>query len=74
MIIEIQGLAFRAHSPSHLELVSVREDVDDPTASVHIKYNGFNKWYIDYRSRQVNLTRVFNSRDAAIEIIAARVP
>ena len=70
MLIELQGLTFRAHSPSDFELVSVRQDVDDPTAAVRL----FQKWYIDYRSARVNLTRVFNSRDAAVELLAERAP
>ena len=74
MLIELQGLTFRAHSPSDFELVSVRQDADDPSARVWLRYNGFQKWYIDYRSGRVNLTRVFNSRDAAVELLAERAP
>jgi hypothetical protein len=72
MIIQLDGLDFKVHSPSDLELISVRQDVDDPSARVWIRYNGFRKWYIDYRSKTVNLQRVFNSRDAAVALIASR--
>lgn len=71
MILHLNGLAFKAHSPSDLELVSVRDDIDDPTASVRVRFNGA-RWYIDYRSRTSNVQRIFNSRDAAIELIASR--
>lgn len=71
MILHLNGLAFKAHSPSDLELISVRDDIDDPTASVRVKFNGA-RWMIDYRSRRSNVQRVFPSRDAAIQLIADR--
>lgn len=71
MILHLNGLAFKAHSPSDLELVSVRDDIDDPTASVRVRFNGC-KWWIEYRSRNSNVNRMFSSRDAAIQLIADR--
>lgn len=71
MILHINGLAFKAHSPSDLELISVRDDIDDPTASVRVRFNGY-KWWIEYRSRNSNVNRMFSSRDVAIQLIADR--
>lgn len=72
MNIQLQGLTFRAHSPSDLELVSVRDDIDDPTASVRIKYLGVRMWCICYQSKTSNVERIFKSRDAAVAMIAER--
>lgn len=73
MNIQLQGLTFKAHSPSDLELVSVTNDIDDPTASVRVRYNGL-RWFIDYKAKNTHVTRIFPSRDAAIALIAARAP
>ena len=72
MNIELSGLTFRAVSPSHFELLSVRDDLDSG-ARVFVCYNGF-KWAV--RVQQPNghtISRVFNSRAAAIDIIAGRI-
>lgn len=71
MNLHLQGLTFKAHSPSDLELLGAHDDIDDPTACVRVRFNGF-RWCIDYRSRQCNLQRIFPSRDAAIALIASR--
>lgn len=70
MLINLSGLSFHAHSPSLLELMSVRRDVD-PGARVFVRYNGF-KWVIHYKSPVSDVTRFFPSRDAAVALIADR--
>lgn len=70
MLINLSGLSFHAHSPSLLELMSVRRDVD-PGARVFVAFNG-KRWMIDYRSRQACIQRPFKSRDAAVQMIADR--
>lgn len=72
MITQLQGLEFETHSPSAYRLLSVRKDVDDD-ATVTIAFTG-QKWCIRYQSARANVTRIFNSRDAAIALIADRIP
>lgn len=73
MIRAIDGLLWQVDSPSDYRLLSVRDDVDDPTACVRVRFNGF-KWFIDYRSDRCCLARIFNSREAAMKLIAERAP
>lgn len=71
MILNLAGLDFKAHSPSNFQLLSVRDDVGN-SDTVHIRYLN-PKWVIEYR--QLNghtVTRIFPSRDAAIDLIASR--
>ena len=69
--IQIDGLVFRAHSPSCYQLLSVRDDVGDG-AEVYVRYDG-RRWGIHYYADRVNIFRPFPTRDAAIALIAARV-
>jgi len=73
MIATFQGLTFQVVSPSALILKSVRDDIDDPTASVIVAFNG-DKWWIHYKSQHHDVARPFKSRDAAIAMIASRQP
>lgn len=70
MIRTIDGLTFKVHSPSLLELVSVRDDIDDP-ATVSVCFVG-HAWVIDYQSSRHSVQRLFPSREAAIGMIASR--
>ena len=72
MNIQLQGLLFKARSPSDLELVSVRRDVD-PDATVRIRFVG-DRWVIHYQSPYANVVRGFPTRDAAVQMIASRAP
>jgi hypothetical protein len=81
MILTLAGLAFKAHSPSDLQLISLRDDVGTGD-TVHVRFNlpspsgspGPGKWVIEYRQPNGHsVTRVFPSRDAAINLIAERV-
>ncbi len=67
----INGLAFTIHSPSLYELATIN-DVDDPGARVTIEFCGI-KWQLVYKQGNGHkVFRVFNSRDAAIDLIASR--
>ena len=71
MNINLSGLTFKAHSPSHFELLSVNDDVG-AGATVAVRFNGF-KWWIDYcEPGGHTVSRMFPSRDAAVELIAGR--
>ena len=72
MIATFQGLTFRVISPSAFILKSVRGDINDPTASVMVVFNG-DKWWIHYMSKYHDVSRPFKSRDAAIAMIASRM-
>ena len=72
MIATFQGLTFQVVSPSAL-ILKTRDDIDDPTASVMVVFNG-DKWWIHYMSRYHDVARPFKSRDAAIAMIASRQP
>lgn len=47
MILSLSGLNFKAHSPSDLQLVSVRDDVGSGD-TVHVRFLN-PKWVIEYR-------------------------
>lgn len=70
MILHLNGLAFKAHSPALLELLSVNRDTD-PNARVFIGFTG-TAWQIHYMAPPVDVVRFFPSRAAAIELIASR--
>lgn len=70
MILNLSGLSFHAHSPSLLELMSIRRDVEDD-ARVFVAFDGYT-WQVDYRSPRSRITRPFKSRDAAVQMIADR--
>lgn len=71
MILSLAGLDFKAHSPSNFQLVSVRDDVGTGD-TVHIRFLD-PKWVIEYRqSNGHTVTRIFPSRDAAVELIASQ--
>lgn len=71
MILNLAGLAFKAHSPSNLQLVSLRDDVGT-SDTVHVRFLN-PKWVIEYRQPNGHtVTRIFPSRDAAIDLIASR--
>ena len=72
MNINLSGLTFRAHSPSHFELLSVNDDVG-AGATVAIRFNGM-AWLIDYSAPGTHIERIFKSRDAAVQLIADRRP
>ena len=72
MNLHLQGLTFKAHSPSLLELLSVRDDVGSD-ARVFIGFTG-TAWQIHYMAPPVDVVRFFPSRDAAISLIASRAP
>lgn len=70
MILSLAGLNFKAHSPSNLQLVSTNELLEGDT--VHVRFLN-PKWVIEYRQPNGHtVTRLFPSRDAAIELIASR--
>ena len=67
----LNGLTFHVHSPSRLELTSIRNDVE-ADACVTVEY-GNDRWWIVYEDRATShrVTRAFPSRDAAIALIAS---
>ena len=73
MIRTIDGLLWQVNSPSEYQLLSVRDDIDGPDAVVRVRFTG-RKWCIDYRSGICSLIRAFNSREAAMKLIAERAP
>jgi hypothetical protein len=71
MILNLAGLDFKAHSPSDLQLISLRDDVGTGD-TVHVRFVN-PKWVIEYRQPNGHtVTRPFPSRDAAIDLIASR--
>lgn len=71
MILSLAGLNFKAHSPSDLQLLSVRDDAGTGD-TVHVRFLN-PKWVIEYRQPNGHtVTRIFPSRDAAVELIASR--
>lgn len=73
MNINLSGLTFRAHSPSHFELLSVNDDVGTG-ARVAVIFTG-KTWAIDYSAPgKPAISRMFPSRDAAVQLIADRRP
>ena len=70
MNIQIDGLLFRALSPSCYQLLSVRDDVG-AGARVFVRYDG-KRWGIHYYAACTNIWRPFPSREAAIRMIADR--
>lgn len=72
MILNLAGLNFKAHSPSDLQLISLRDGVSTGD-TVHVRFLN-PKWVIEYRQPNGHtVTRIFPSRDAAINLIAERV-
>lgn len=67
----IEGLTFQVHSPSLLELKSVRDDIGRGDR-VFVAYD-ITGWMIRYVMNDHMLTRSFRSRDEAISLIASRV-
>lgn len=71
MILTLAGLAFKAHSPSNLQLVALRDGTGSGD-TVHVRFVN-PKWVIEYRQPNGHtITRIFPSRDAAIDLIASR--
>ena len=71
MKLNLQGLTFHVHSPSCLELLSVRDDIGNG-ARVLVRFNGF-KWWIEYCiPAHAPIKRCFDRRDDAISLIADR--
>lgn len=71
MILNLSGLAFKAHSPSDLQFMSLRDDVGTG-GTVHVRFLN-PKWVIEYRQPNGHtVTRIFPSRDAAIDLIVSR--
>lgn len=77
MIRYMDGLAFKVHSPSCYELLSVRDDVGDE-GQVFIRYEDAGigaprpYWFIHYISPVTNVRRAFKTRDAAVSMISDR--
>lgn len=80
MILNLAGLDFKAHSPSSFQLLTIDDLGTGDT--VHVRFlwpspsgsPGPGKWVIEYRQPNGHtVTRIFPSRDAAIELIASRI-
>lgn len=67
----IEGLTFQVHSPSLLELKSVRDDIGRGDR-VFVAYDA-DGWSIRYLMGDRELSRPFRSRADAISLIASRV-
>lgn len=71
MILNLAGLDFKAHSPSDLQLLTIDDLGTGDT--VHVRFLN-PQWAIEYRQPNGHIvTRIFPSRDAAINLIAERV-
>lgn len=72
MLVNLQGLTFETQSPSRFRLVSVREDCGAGD-TVDVAFTGMS-WAIVYRpgACRVPIIRPFESRDAAVALIASR--
>lgn len=72
MLVNLQGLTFETDTPSRFRLVSVREDCGAGD-EVHVAFTGLS-WAIVYQpgASRVPIVRPFESRDAAIGLIASR--
>ncbi len=69
MQITLADLPFRVHSPSMFEYMHSQGD-----DRVLIRYTG-EKWAIEYHyANGAVARRLFNSRHAAVELIASRAP
>ncbi len=67
MIRSLNGLLWRIHSPSSLELLSLQHDVDDPGARVFVRFDG-EEWLLQYWSpRGINTSVAFAGRDEAMQ-------
>lgn len=72
MTLNLYGLKFHVHSPSHYTLLDAREDERTMGDRVHICFTGV-KWMIAYEYKNGHIARrLFNSRDAAMCMIANR--
>lgn len=67
MILHLSNIAFRVHSPSMYEFVHSQGD-----DRVFVRYTG-QTWLVQYcYASGKTIQRTFNSRDAAIDLIASR--
>lgn len=72
MQIELSGLTFRAVSPSHFELLSVRDDIGSG-AKVYVRFNG-EHWVTECVMPNGHaVSKAFRSREAAVDIITGRI-
>jgi len=70
MIRAINGLLWQVHSPSAMELLSTRDDANDPGARVFVRYDG-REWLLQYWSpRGINVSVPFASKGEAIDQVA----